>query len=175
MNFFGALGHLARVLPGYVEGQRQAYQDNWTDLNQYNQVQQGQIGNAFLESVFPLEYQRAYDDTVNADLAMYNNGAATLQMLQGLPYETQLRGMQYNAAPSVFQRRLYELLDPTFRWRQMGINPATMFGGGTQPMMPTPTPMATTMPEPQQTPEPIASQQPIDWNQSMKQRAGLQP
>ena len=49
---FSFLGSLANLLPGYIEGQRQAVKDNWYDLNQYNQVQQGQIQNAFDEATF---------------------------------------------------------------------------------------------------------------------------
>lgn len=51
-NIFGAIGALGRILPGYVQGERQAVQDNWQDLQNYNQVQQGQIQNAFSEATF---------------------------------------------------------------------------------------------------------------------------
>lgn len=51
-NLFGAIGALGRLLPGYVQGERQAVQDNWNDLNQYNQVQQGQFQNAYAEATF---------------------------------------------------------------------------------------------------------------------------
>ncbi len=51
-NIFGAIGALGRLLPGYVQGERQAVEDNWRDLNQYNQVQRGQIQNAFSEATF---------------------------------------------------------------------------------------------------------------------------
>lgn len=78
---FSFLGSLANLLPGYVEGQRQAVRDNWYDLNQYNQVQQGQIQNAFDEATF-------------ADkVAMVNQGAAMgdLSYLNKL-WSTQLQG-----------------------------------------------------------------------------------
>lgn len=51
-NLFGAIGALGRLLPGYVQGERQAVQDNWQDLQNYNQVQAGQLQNAFDEQVF---------------------------------------------------------------------------------------------------------------------------
>lgn len=51
-SLFGAIGSLGRVLPNYVQGERQAIQDNWQDLQNYNQVQAGQIQNAFDEQVF---------------------------------------------------------------------------------------------------------------------------
>ena len=53
-NFFGALGAFSRALPGYVQGERMAVQDNWNDLNQYNKVQSGQIQNAWDEAVLIL-------------------------------------------------------------------------------------------------------------------------
>ena len=52
MNFFGVLGQLGRLLPGYVEGRRQAIQDNWQDLSNYNQIQHGQMKNAFEAATF---------------------------------------------------------------------------------------------------------------------------
>lgn len=47
LNFGSLFSALARVLPGYVEGQRQAIQDNWQDLKNYNDIQAGQFNNAF--------------------------------------------------------------------------------------------------------------------------------
>lgn len=49
LNIFGAFG---RLLPGYVQGERQAIQDNWQDLSNYNSVQAGQIQNAWDEAAF---------------------------------------------------------------------------------------------------------------------------
>ena len=53
MSFLGALGAVGRLLPGYMQGERQAIQDNWMDLNQYNKVQAGQLQNMFDENVMP--------------------------------------------------------------------------------------------------------------------------
>lgn len=47
MSFFGVLGQLGRMLPGYVEGRRQAIQDNWQDMSNYNQMYHGQLQNAY--------------------------------------------------------------------------------------------------------------------------------
>lgn len=47
MSFGSLLGAISSVLPGYIQGQRQAVQDNWRDLEEYNKVQQGQYANAF--------------------------------------------------------------------------------------------------------------------------------
>lgn len=61
MSFFGVLGSLSRMLPGFVQGERMAVQDNWNDLNQYNKVQAGQIQNAYDEAVFNPRLTREYD------------------------------------------------------------------------------------------------------------------
>lgn len=49
LNFLGALSSL---LPGYIQGRRQAIQDNWQDLQNYNNIQQGQLNNAFTEATW---------------------------------------------------------------------------------------------------------------------------
>ena len=45
MAFLGSLGSvvgaLGSLLPGYMQGERQAVQDNWADLNYYNKAQAG--------------------------------------------------------------------------------------------------------------------------------------
>lgn len=83
LNIFGALGALGRILPGYVEGQRQAVQDNWTDLNQYNQVQHGQLANAFDEAVFNPRVSASYDAAENSRMGVLQNDA-NLQLQQAM-------------------------------------------------------------------------------------------
>ena len=58
---------VGRLLPGYMQGERQAIQDNWNDLNQYNKAQAGQLQNMFDENVMPDRIQIAKDN------AMINN------------------------------------------------------------------------------------------------------
>lgn len=61
---FGFFSSLGKLLPGYTVGHRQAVQDNWTDLNQYNQVQSGQLDNMWKEDTYDMRYkQMAYDTT----------------------------------------------------------------------------------------------------------------
>ena len=67
MSFLGALGAVGRLLPGYMQGERQAIQDNWTDLNQYNKVQAGQLQNMFDENAMRDRLQMLRDN------AMTNN------------------------------------------------------------------------------------------------------
>lgn len=77
LNLFGALGALGRLLPNYVEGQRAAIQDNWNDLNQYNQAQRGQLLNAFDESAFNPRLSMVYDAAGNSLMGVYNNAMQT--------------------------------------------------------------------------------------------------
>lgn len=58
LDFFGSIG---RILPGYVEGHRNAVKDNWDDLQNYNTVQQGQLANAFTEATFGNNVDMHYD------------------------------------------------------------------------------------------------------------------
>jgi hypothetical protein len=90
MSFLGGLGSvfgaLGSLLPGYVQGERQAVQDNWSDLNNYNKVQAGQGQNAFDFASFGHKLDMVKDA---ADLQNYNtqNAGMTLQRNRAwLPY-----------------------------------------------------------------------------------------
>lgn len=80
MTFFGALGGL---LPGYIEGQRNAIKDNWADLDYYNRTQAGQIQNAFSEATFNPRLHMAYDQAAmsrnNADVSAWNRDVRMMQ------------------------------------------------------------------------------------------------
>lgn len=73
MAFGSLLGALSRVLPGYMEGNRQAVQDNWRDLNQYNQVQAGQQANAWTEAVWQPRLDMMYDSAWNSKINATGN------------------------------------------------------------------------------------------------------
>lgn len=70
---FSFLGSLASLLPGYIQGQRLANQDNWQDLMNYNQAQQGQLSNAFTEGTWQQRLDQFRDSTVNSNLNMLGN------------------------------------------------------------------------------------------------------
>lgn len=61
---FSFLGGLAGLLPGYLQGQRMAVNDNWNDLMKYNQAQAGQLQNAFTEATFTPAVSSAYADAM---------------------------------------------------------------------------------------------------------------
>lgn len=70
---FSFLGSLAGLLPGYLQGQRMANQDNWQDLMNYNQAQQGQLSNAFTSATWQPRLDMYRDSAVKSNLDM--NGA----------------------------------------------------------------------------------------------------
>lgn len=69
-GFFSSVGQL---LPGYLEGQRQAVEDNWNDLNQYNQVQEGQLENLFNEQTMDERLRMMGDAAENSYMGYLNN------------------------------------------------------------------------------------------------------
>lgn len=71
LNIFGAFG---RLLPGYMEGERTAIKDNWYDLNQYNQVQSGQLQNAWNEATFNPSLSMVYDQMLASEMGLINSG-----------------------------------------------------------------------------------------------------
>lgn len=66
LNFLGALSSL---LPGYIQGRRQAIADNWQDLQNYNNIQAGQLSNAFTEAAWQPRFDMLVDNTKRNNLA----------------------------------------------------------------------------------------------------------
>lgn len=89
MNFGSIFGGLARVLPGYVQGQRQAVQDNWTDLMNYNKTQMGQLENAFTEATFGPRLDMLHNEVRNSDITTAMNGLQFGQFLTRFPADLQ--------------------------------------------------------------------------------------
>ena len=69
----GLFSSIGRMLPGYIEGERQAIQDNWNDLNQYNQTQAGQLENMFTENTMDERLSMMDDAADNSYMGMLNN------------------------------------------------------------------------------------------------------
>lgn len=74
MNFGSILGGLSRWVPGYIQGQRQAVQDNWADLMNYNKTQMGQLENAFTEATFGPRLDMFHNAVRNDDINTAMNG-----------------------------------------------------------------------------------------------------
>lgn len=73
MNLLGIISQFGRLMPGYIQGERMAVQDNWNDMNQYNQVQSGQIQNAYDEAVFNPRVNMLYDQADLSGLGVDNS------------------------------------------------------------------------------------------------------
>ena len=79
-NLGSVVGALGSLLPGYMQGERQAVQDNWADLNYYNKAQAGQLQNMYDERVMNDRINMAHDNALmqsnvraNSDLDLFNN------------------------------------------------------------------------------------------------------
>ena len=79
------LASAARLIPGYMDGRRQAIADNWTDLMNYNQVQKGQISNLFDIATFAPDIRRANAAASNAEMGMVQNSLGLAQSMAGFP------------------------------------------------------------------------------------------
>lgn len=66
LNFLGAISSL---LPGYLQGRRQAIADNWQDLQNYNNIQQGQLANAFTEATWQPRFDMFVDNVKRNNIA----------------------------------------------------------------------------------------------------------
>lgn len=111
LNIFGALGHVARLLPNYVEGQRQAVQDNWRDLQQYNQVQAGQLQNMATERTMPWYFNMYADAANNSRINAYLKAMQGLTKMAGWggEMETALLSNRWN--PMLFQANAQSMLN----------------------------------------------------------------
>lgn len=127
MNFGSLLGAVSRVLPGYMEGERQAVRDNWQDLQNYNNVQMGQLGNLFLEGTMPQRFQMFNDQAYRSSLQSIVDSINTAIQFYGAP------GQMYGAAT---QSRNAPVLEPLSSQAQYNAymtalrNPMAFFGGG---------------------------------------------
>ena len=75
MSFLGGLFQsFGRLLPGYMQGERQAVQDNWTDLNQYNKAQAGQLQNMFDENAMRDRLQILKDNAITGNFQRHAAG-----------------------------------------------------------------------------------------------------
>lgn len=120
-NIFGAFGALGRLLPGFMQGERQAIQDNWQDLQSYNQAQQGQIQNAFDENVLDDRIQIMGFNRDNAENQANNLFMQT--MLQQAMFPNMLQG-------SVNASEWLPMVMPTQQMASFGQLTYPWWGGG---------------------------------------------
>lgn len=83
-SLFSAIG---RMLPGFVEGERMAVKDNWDDLKNYNDVQSGQLENAWTEATWNPRLANVWFNALNNAFAVEEsrrNNALRWQEFPGL-------------------------------------------------------------------------------------------
>lgn len=85
MSFLGALGAVGKLLPGYMQGERQAIQDNWNDLNQYNKAQAGQLQNMFDENAMRDRLNMMHDAAIERGIQREAMGWDLWAKVLGVP------------------------------------------------------------------------------------------
>ena len=90
-NFGSLFSAVGRALPGFIEGERQAVQDNWNDLNQYNRVQAGQLENAWTEATWDPRLFNTWAQAANNDIMLQASGMELANRVAAQP------GMQARA------------------------------------------------------------------------------
>ena len=132
-NFGSIFSAVGRALPGYVEGERMAMQDNWRDLDEYNRVQAGQLENAWNVATWT---PRLTNVRLNTENNAINRERNLMQM--GLdtaryPYEFErVAAMSANRQPLVAGEvaaalRLQQLMAQGYGWN---LPQMPNFGGG---------------------------------------------
>ena len=79
------LASAARLIPGYMNGDRLANKDNWSDLTNYNTVQKGQISNLFDIATFEDDVTRAQAAAANSVMGAKYNALSLAQAMAGHP------------------------------------------------------------------------------------------
>lgn len=98
---FGWLGGLMSLMPGYLEGQRQAIKDNWYDLDMFGKVQQQQDTNAFNEATFAPRVGNQFIGFNDNYYGMLDKGMQTAQAMAAHPGR-----MTYNRTMSAYSPQL---------------------------------------------------------------------
>lgn len=124
---FGWLGGLMSLMPGYLDGQRQANKDNWDDLKNFNNVQAGQIKNAFDEVTFEPRVGMEELGFENGKLNLWDHSLRSAVDTAWLPSHLADANTHAQFAPELsFMKTYSELAQPI--WMQQYYN--AMMGGG---------------------------------------------
>lgn len=117
MNFGSLLGAISSVLPGYIQGQRQAVQDNWRDLEEYNKTQQGQYANAFTAATWQPRLSMFYNSKYNSDFNTLGNFYNLMQKQAWQPYNMSMAGAFSQAAPYMAPEMVMQTMKA---WQNVG-------------------------------------------------------
>lgn len=126
---FSFLGGLAGLLPGYLQGQRMAVNDNWNDLMKYNQAQAGQLQNAFTEATWQPRLDTAYAQGMVAQADMWPHLYNALNAYLQEPYQALNSYLMSYNAPPLAQQTMWNWLmagqNARRAQQQLGGTPAT--------------------------------------------------
>lgn len=95
------------IFTAYINGREQAIQANWNDLNNYNNVLQGQLNNAATMADFDANRRKNYADALNSQFTTIGTGLMTevalqqyaLQQQNNVPWiKAQAEAANYRAA-----------------------------------------------------------------------------
>lgn len=127
LNFLGAISSL---LPGYIQGRKQAIQDNWQDLQNYNNVQAGQLSNAFTSDTWQQRIDMMNDAAINSGLNTWLNGMNTAIHAAYFPGQLTQGQVWSQWAPALTQQG--QMLQ--YMANQLGMrNPMMLFRSRQQP------------------------------------------
>ena len=115
---------VGRLLPGYMQGERQAIQDNWNDLNQYNKVQAGQLQNMFDENAMRDRLQMLKDNAIINNFQRHAAGLDLGYKYMQWPLATWQIGQQTAWAPVMGDLRHQMLMQQV----GMAMNPRAQAG-----------------------------------------------
>lgn len=131
LNF---LGTLSSLLPGYIQGRRQAIADNWQDLQNYNNIQMGQLANAFTEATWQPRMDMMGDAARNSALRTINNGMNTMIHGAYLPGQLMQGNIWSQFIPAqTYQSGLMQLMANQLGMGMMRNNPAEWLKNMQQP------------------------------------------
>lgn len=117
-SLFTALG---RALPGFVEGERLANQDNWKDLENYNNVQRGQLENAWTEATWDPRLYNTWANAASNDIVLQASGMELANRLAAQPGQQTRNWLYSDYAPSFYPTYYEGLRNAVGRASQMGM------------------------------------------------------
>ena len=120
-NFGSLFSAVGRALPGFVEGERQAVADNWRDLNQYNQVQAGQLENAWTEATWDPRLFNTWANATNNDILLQASGMELANRLAAQPGQQTRNWLYSDYAPDFYPAYYNGLRAAVGRAAQMGM------------------------------------------------------
>lgn len=101
------------IFSGYLNGMRQANEDNWKDLSNYNSVQNGQLDNAYKMATFDPAVRSSYDQADMLDNKTLLDNLATNNATISNAYWVTGRGPQFQGMNSALKEQYTNALLPT--------------------------------------------------------------